>query len=81
MIKVDSNFYERGLTMDGKGNRVMLKKSGETFIEMEFIGKKVRLNGMTKGEVYCSETVNFDQICQITIDNRITEPLPAIILY
>ena len=80
MIEVESIFYDRGLTMDGKGNRVMLKKDGETYIEMVFSRDKVELKGMTAGKVNHSKTVNFSGICAITIDNG-EPPLPGIVLY
>lgn len=46
MIKVDSSFYESGCTMDGKENRVFLKRSdGSVDIEMVFSGNEVKLIG------------------------------------
>lgn len=63
MIKVDSSFYESGCTMEGKGNRVMLKKEGETCIEMVFKGKDVEIKNAV-GKII---TVEFYKICEITI--------------
>lgn len=80
MIKVDKNFYESGCIMEGKGNRVILKKDGETFMEMEFLGSKVKLTGIKAGKVNHCKTVNFGQIHSITIDNSYP-PLPGIVLY
>jgi len=77
MIRVNDNFYERGFSIDGKENRIMLKKNEETLVELTFLGKKVKLKG-TIGN--CLETVNFSEICEITIDNG-NPPLPAVILY
>ncbi len=46
MIKVDSKFYNSGCTMDGKGNRVFLKRSdGRVSLEMVFLGNKVEIIG------------------------------------
>lgn len=70
MIRVNKKFYESGCTIDGKGNRVMLKKDGETCIEMTFDGKKVELKNMD-GDI---ETIDFYKICEITIGYE----LPAI---
>lgn len=63
MIRVNNRFYEEGCTMDGKGNRVILKKDGETCIEMTFNGENVELRNMD-GEV---KTIEFFKICEITI--------------
>lgn len=42
MIKVDRSFYESGCTMEGKGNRVILKeKDSESTLEMTFFGDEV----------------------------------------
>ncbi|MCI8361593.1 MAG: hypothetical protein HFJ41_00235 [Clostridia bacterium] len=70
MIKVDNRFYEEGCTMDGKGNRVMLKKDGNTCIEMTFNGKNVKLRNMD-GKV---KIIEFSKICEITIGYQ----LPAV---
>jgi len=81
MIKVDSDFYERGLTMTGKENRVMLEKDGKTFIEMTFLKNKVELKGFDgEGNEQHSEIVNFRGIHSITIGNE-NPPLPAVVLY
>lgn len=46
MIRVDSSFYENGCTMDGKGNRVFLKRSdGRVSLEMVFLGNEVEIIG------------------------------------
>lgn len=70
MIRVNKKFYESGCTMEGKGNRVMLKKDGETCIEMTFNGEKVETKNMD-GDI---ETIDFYKICEITIAYE----LPAI---
>ncbi len=70
MIKVDNRFYEEGCTMDGKGNRVMLKKDGNTCIEMTFNGKNVKLRNMD-GKV---KIIEFSKIREITIGYQ----LPAV---
>ncbi len=70
MIRVNKQFYESGCTMDGKGNRVMLKKDGKTCIEMTFNGEKVEIKNMD-GEIY---TIEFYKICEITIGYE----LPAV---
>ena len=81
MIKVDSDFYERGLTMTGKENRVMLQKDAKTLIEMTFLGNKVELKGFDGDGHEChSGTVYFSGIHSITISNE-NPSLPAIVLY
>ena len=46
MIRVDNSFYESGCTMDGKWNRVFLKRSdGRVSLEMVFLGNKVEIIG------------------------------------
>lgn len=62
MIRVNEKFYEKGCTMDGIANRVMLKKDGKTCIEMTFNGEKVEIKTM-EGEI---KILEFYKICEIT---------------
>lgn len=70
MIRVNKKFYESGCTMEGKGNRLMLKKDGETCIEMTFKGGDVEIKNQD-GEKHLIE---FYKICEITIAYK----LPAV---
>lgn len=72
MIEV-CDFYENGCTMDGKENRVMLKKDGKTYIEMVFSGNEVEIKGMIKEY---SVKKYFDQITLMIITTNFRgEPL------
>lgn len=78
MIYVDKNFYTKGLTMAGKGNRVMLNKDGETAIEMEFLGNRVKLTDLKGKKQNCPILIDFDKISEITFDS---ENSPVVILH
>lgn len=78
MIKVDSSFYESGCTMEGKGNRVLLKgKDGKGKIKMIFLGDEVRV---TAAMGLLDTIVPFkciEEIC--VIEEKLTEEsFPAI---
>lgn len=80
MISVDDIFYKKGFSIDGKANRIMLKKNEEILIEMIFLGKEVELIGYYENKPKHKVKVNLDEVCSITIDNE-NSPRPAIILY
>lgn len=77
IIKVNSDFYENGLKMDGKGNRVILKKDERTFIEMTFLERNiVKLRFVFKGKTTNYLVVEFAAIREITVH----EGMPYIVL-
>lgn len=80
MIIVSDIFYEKGFSIDGKANRIMLKKNDEILIEMIFLGEEVELIGYDKNEPKHNYKANLNEICSITVDNE-NPPGPAIILY
>lgn len=76
-VKVNSDFYENGLTMEGKGNRIILKKDETTFIEMTFLGKNmVELKSVLEGKTINHVAVEFAAIREITV----YEGMPYIVL-
>lgn len=77
IVKVNSDFYENGLTMDGKGNRIILKKDERTFTEMTFLGKNmVELRSVLEGKTINHLEVEFAAIREITVH----EGMPYIVL-
>lgn len=80
MIRVADIFYDKGFSIDGKENRIMLKKNEEILIEMIFLGEEVELIGYDENKTKHNYKANLNEICSITVDNE-NPPKPAIILY
>lgn len=79
MIKVDSSFYESGCTMEGKGNRVILKEKDGKAGSIEMIFSKDEVRVIT--EYGLQETIipfkHIEKIC--TIKEELTgKPILAI---
>lgn len=76
MIKVDNSFYESGCTMEGKGNRVILKgKDGKGNMSLIFVRDKVRI---TASRGLLDTVVPFKYIEKICVTELTGDTVPAI---